>query len=508
MRLGFEHSYAALPPRFHESVRPTAVAQPALVILNVPLARELGLDPVELEAHAAAMFGGNELPEDAMPLAMAYAGHQFGNFVPQLGDGRAILLGELRGRDGRLRDLQLKGSGRTRFSRGGDGRAALGPMLREYLLSEAMHALGIPTTRSLAVVTTGEGVLRDTGPLPGAVLAWRVVASHVRVGTFEFFAARGDDDGVRALVDYVIARHDPDARGAAVPALALLESVMGRQAALVAEWMRVGFIHGVMNTDNMALSGETIDYGPCAFMDHYDPRTVFSSIDRGGRYAYANQPAIAQWNLARFAETLLPLLHPDGEQAVRLATDVLQRFAQLCGDRQRATLRRKLGLASEEAPDDELIDRWLDGLKDGAVDFTLAFRRLCDVALGDPRAAAPAAAAAAADPGRDPLSALRALFPADGRIDGWLEAWRARVARDSRSAEVRVADMKRANPAFIPRNHRVEAALQAATERDDLGPFHRLLGVLQHPCDDQPSAVEYMAPPTPAERVRATFCGT
>jgi uncharacterized protein YdiU (UPF0061 family) len=491
MRLGLEHSYAALPPRFHQRVRPTAVAQPSLVILNASLAVELGLDPAELEARAAALFSGNVLPDDAEPLAMAYSGHQFGNFVPQLGDGRAILLGELRGRDGSLRDLQLKGSGRTRFSRGGDGRAALGPMLREYLVSEAMHALGIPTTRSLAVVTTGESVLRDTGSLPGAVLA-RVAASHVRVGTFEFFASRGDDDGVRALLDYVIARHYPDARAAAVPALALLEAVVERQAALVADWMRVGFIHGVMNTDNMALSGETIDYGPCAFMDHYDPRTVFSSIDRGGRYAYANQPAIAKWNLARLAETLLPLLDPDGEAAVRLATETLHRFDALHDARLLAAMRRKLGLASEEDGDAELVRRFLGCLQEGAVDYTLAFRRLGDAVSDEAWA----------------QDALRTMFPADSRIDGWLADWRRRAEREPRPPRERMAAMRAVNPAFIPRNHRVEAALLAASEEGDLGPFRTLLQILQRPCEDQPGRAEYARPPEPFERVLQTFCGT
>jgi uncharacterized protein YdiU (UPF0061 family) len=494
MRLGFEHSYAALPPRFLERVRPTAVTQPGLVVLNAPLAAQLGLDPDTLEPRAAALFSGNELPEDAEPLAMAYAGHQFGNFVPQLGDGRAILLGELRGPDGMLRDLQLKGGGRTRYSRGGDGRAALGPMLREYLVSEAMHALGIPTTRSLAVVTTGERVLRDTGPLPGAVLA-RVAASHVRVGTFEYFAARGDDDGVRTLLDYVIARHYPEARAAALPALALLAAVVERQAALLADWMRVGFIHGVMNTDNMAISGETIDYGPCAFMDHYDSRKVFSSIDRGGRYAYANQPRIAQWNLARFAETLLPLLDPDGETAVRLATDELQRFEARCDAHLLTAIRRKLGLATEEQGDGALVSGLLACLQEGSVDFTLAFRRLCDVAGAD----------AAESPA---WAALRALFPVESALDAWLEEWRARVAHEARSPVERAAAMRRVNPAYIARNHRVEAALQAATGSGDFGPFRTLLDIVQHPWDERPGQLGFMQPPEPAECVLQTFCGT
>src|SRR5689334_24173830 len=313
MRLGLENTYSSLPSRFYARVAPVPVRAPQLVVFNSRLAEELGFDAAIVEQQAATGFSGNQPPEDADPIAMAYAGHQFGNFVPQLGDGRAILLGERVGSDGVRRDIQLKGSGRTPFSRNGDGRAAIGPMLREYLISEAMHALGIPTTRSLAVVTTGEQVVRED-LLPGAVLT-RVAASHIRVGTFEYFAARNDRDAVSQLLDYVITRHDPQGRGADVPALAVLEAVAQRQAALIADWMSVGFIHGVMNTDNVALSGETIDYGPCAFMDHYDPNTVFSSIDHHGRYAYMNQPVIAQWNLARLAETLLPLIDNDTNKA-------------------------------------------------------------------------------------------------------------------------------------------------------------------------------------------------
>ncbi len=491
MRLTLEHSYAALPTGFCERVRPTPVVLPERVLLNDALAVQLGWDPRALEPAAADIFSGNQLPEDADPIAMAYAGHQFGNFVPQLGDGRAILLGERRDRDGMLRDIQLKGAGRTRFSRGGDGRAALGPMLREYLISEAMQALGIPTTRALAVVTTGERVLRDTGMLPGAVLT-RVAASHVRVGTFEFFGARGDQDGVRALLDYVIARHYPDARGAPVPALAVLEAVIERQAALIADWMRVGFIHGVMNTDNMTISGETIDYGPCAFMDTYDPKTVFSSIDRRGRYAYSNQPAIAKWNLARFAEALLPLIDPDGERAVELATEVLNRFDARADSHWLARVRRKIGLASDEGGDGALVSRWLACLQEGAVDFTLAFRSLGNAAAG-------------ADAAR---TALRALFPAHSPIDAWLTDWHQRLQRDARTPAARSADQHAANPAFIPRNHRVEAALQAASDHGDLRPFTKLLGILQRPYDDQPEAAEYQRPPEAAERILHTFCGT
>src|SRR3954470_10967325 len=378
MRLGLQHTYSALPARFYARVALAPTKDPRLVVFNSRLAEELGLDPAVLEREGAAWSSGNQTPDDADPIALAYAGHQFGGFVPQLGDGRAILLGERVGRDGVRRDIQLKGSGRTPFSRNGDGRAALGPMLREYLISEAMHALGVPTTRSLAVVTTGEQVVRED-LLPGAVLT-RVAASHIRVGTFEYFAARNDGDAVSQLLDYVITRHYPEARGADVPALAVLEAVAQRQAALIADWMSVGFIHGVMNTDNMAISGETIDYGPCAFMDSYDTNTVFSSIDHAGRYAYGNQPAIAQWDLARFAETLLPLIDADMEKAVERATSLIKDFMPMFDVQLLTRMRRKIGLASEEAGDAELIRTLLAAMQSASADFTLTFRRLAQCA--------------------------------------------------------------------------------------------------------------------------------
>lgn len=489
MRLSFEHTYRALPARFYASVSPTTVANPQLVVFNGPLAAELGLDPDAVLREAAAAFSGNQPPEESSPIAMAYAGHQFGGFVPRLGDGRAILLGELRGRDGVLRDIALKGAGLTPFSRGGDGRAALAPMLREYLISEAMHALGIPTTRSLAVVTTGEPVYREE-VLAGAVLT-RVAASHVRVGTFQYFAARGDQEAVRALLDYVIARHYPDARNADVPALAVLQAVAQRQTALVAHWMRVGFIHGVMNTDNMAISGETIDYGPCAFMDHYDPNTVFSSIDHNGRYAYANQPAIAQWNLARLAEALLPLIDSDPDKAVSLAMQAIQPFGEHFDALFLEGMNRKLGLAAVTEGDAELVKRLFTAMQEARADFTLTFRRL---------------ALAAESPGD--AGALRELFASTAAIDTWLGHWHKRLASDPRSAVERAADMRRVNPAFIPRNHRVEAALNAAAEHGDLEPFTRLLEILLHPYDDQPYAAGYELPPEASERVLHTFCGT
>ena len=489
MRLGFQHTYSALPSRFYAPIHPTPVADPRLVVFNTPLARELGLDPEAIEPQAAALFSGNQLPEDATPIAMAYAGHQFGAFVPRLGDGRAILLGELKTRDGALRDIQLKGSGLTPFSRNGDGRAVLGPMLREYIISEAMYALGIPTTRSLAVVTTGERVYRED-ILPGAVLT-RVAASHVRVGTFQYFAARGDQEGLRELLEYVIARHYPAAREAQSPALAVLKEVTQRQVDLIARWMLVGFIHGVMNTDNMALSGETIDYGPCAFMDEYDPKTVFSSIDRNGRYSYGNQPAIAQWNLARFAETLLPLLDPDTDKAVSLATQVLDPFIDQFDALFLAGLRRKIGLSTAADGDAELARNLLTSMERSHADFTLTFRRLT-LMVENP----------------DRQTHLSELFSPDSDIESWLRLWRDRLARDPLTQPERVAMMRGANPAFIPRNHRVDLALKAA-ERGDYEPFRKLLGILQHPCDDQPDmAAEYGQPPQQSERVLQTFCGT
>ncbi len=488
MRLGFQHSYSALPDRFYARVAPTPVVDPRLVVLNAPLAEELGLDLRVLEPEAALILCGSRVPEDADPLAMAYAGHQFGAFVPSLGDGRAILLGELRGRDGVARDLQLKGAGRTPFSRNGDGRAVVGPMLREYLVSEAMHALGIPTTRSLAVVTTGEQVFRERA-LAGAVLT-RVATSHVRVGTFQYFAARGDQDAVRELLDYVIARHYPAAGEAGVPALAVLKEVARRQAALIADWMLVGFIHGVMNTDNMAVSGETIDYGPCAFMDHYDQRTVFSSIDHGGRYAYANQPLIAQWNLARFAETLLFLIDPDAERAVSLATAVLESFMAQFDARFLAGMGRKIGLASILEGDVGLIRRLLEAMQHSQQDFTLTFRRL----------------AAAAENPHDEQRA-RELFAGNDDLQAWLLQWRERLRTDPQTDAGRAAAMRSANPVFIPRNHRVQAALDAA-DGGDYRLFHQLLAILQRPYDERPDVSEYGLPPQPSERVLQTFCGT
>ena len=486
----FDNSYARLPEGFYAKLAPAPVAAPRLVRLNEGLARELNLDPAALASpDGVAVLAGNRTPERGDPLAMAYAGHQFGVFVPRLGDGRAILIGEVIGRDGVRRDIQLKGSGRTPFSRGGDGRAALGPVLREYIVSEAMAALGVPTTRSLAAVTTGETVIRDR-LLPGAVLT-RVALGHVRVGTFEFFSARGDAESTRRLADYVIARCYPEAAGAENPYRALLDLVIARQASLVAQWLLIGFIHGVMNTDNMSVAGETIDYGPCAFMDAYNPATVYSSIDHYGRYAYANQPRIAQWNLARLAETLLPHLAGDEAAAIEAGTEAVAGFVPRFDAAFVAGLRRKLGLLRTEPDDLPLANDLLDRMAEGGADFTLTFRRLCD---------------AAGDPHRD--EAVRGLFADPGAFDAWAERWRERLLRDGGGLGARRELMRAANPAFIPRNHLVEEAIAAAQDRGDFAPFEKLLAVLAKPYDDQPDAARYAAPPRPEEIVRQTFCGT
>jgi len=491
LHFGFDNSYRRLPDRFHARLTPAPVPAPRLIALNHALAERLKLDLAAVEPDLATIFSGNRLPADAEPIAAAYAGHQFGQFVPQLGDGRALLLGEVIDRAGQRRDIQLKGSGRTPFSRNGDGRAPLGPVLREYLVSEAMHALGIPTTRALAAVTTGEPVYREQA-LPGAVLT-RVAASHIRVGTFEYFAARSDTDAIRQLADHVIARHYPELNEAERPYLALFERIMDRQAFLVARWLHIGFIHGVMNTDNMAVSGETIDYGPCAFLDHYDPAMVFSSIDRGGRYAFANQPRIAQWNLARLAETLLPLIAADPEQAIAPATEILEAFPDRFQRYWLEGMRRKLGLTAAEADDGALIQELLAAMQRAVADFTLTFRRLCDVTE---------------NPGAE--DELRALFAnAQPSFAAWTERWRARLARDPQQTPTeRAAQMRAVNPAFIPRNHRVEQALSAAVEEGDLQPFEILRKVLEQPYQDQPALAAYAQPPQPAERVYQTFCGT
>jgi uncharacterized protein YdiU (UPF0061 family) len=486
----FENTYAALPANFFARVAPTPVTSPRLIKLNRLLALHLGLDPDRLASpEGTEILAGKRLPDGADPIAMVYAGHQFGHFVPQLGDGRAILLGEVIDADGIRRDIQLKGSGPTPFSRRGDGRAALGPVLREYVVSEAMAALGIPTTRSLAAVMTGESVLRETA-LPGAILT-RVASSHIRVGTFQYFAARGDTEGVRQLADHVIARHYPEMATTERPYYALLKGVIARQAELVARWLLIGFIHGVMNTDNTSISGETIDYGPCAFMDHYDPAMVFSSIDELGRYAYANQPRIALWNLTRLAECLLPLFSEDQEKAISEAQSALAEFAEVFNAAYQAGLRGKLGLFTAREGDQALAQDLLDAMAKNQADFTLTFRKLSDAALG---------------PDHD--SEVRQLFADPTAYDEWAARWRQRTADEPQDGATRRTAMRTGNPAFIPRNHRVEAVIEAAVNRDDFAPFEELLTVLSKPYEDQPALSAYAEPPQPHQRVLQTFCGT
>ncbi len=470
----FENSFARLPDRFYARLSPEPVSAPSLIKVNHTLALRLGLDPIALERPGmVAALSGNVVPAGAEPLAQAYAGHQFGNWNPQLGDGRAILLGEMVSPDGYRYDIQLKGSGQTPFSRRGDGRAPLGPVLREYIISEAMAALGVPTTRSLAAVATGDSVYRNEIE-PGAVLT-RVAASHIRVGTFQFFAARGDIEAVRLLAEHAITRHYPDAAAAEDPALAFLQGVVGRQAVLVARWMALGFIHGVMNTDNMTVSGETIDYGPCAFMDSYHPLRVFSSIDHGGRYAYANQPRIAQWNLACLAQSLLPVLSGDQDARLKAAQDSVDAFSDLFQDAWLTEMRAKLGLAGAEEGDADLIESLLKVMEEGEADFTLTFRGIAD-------------------------GSAREQFRDVKAFDRWLSDWRARGGSET-------TDLNQINPLFIPRNHLVEAAI-AAGLNGDFKPFEDLLIVLSDPYTARPEHITYANPPQPEERVYQTFCGT
>ena len=473
-----EHTYAALPQLFFSDAAPTAVREPRIVKLNTELARTLGLDVPALEGNdGARIFAGNVLPEGARSIAQAYAGHQFGHFTP-LGDGRAILLGEQITQSGHRVDIQLKGAGQTRFSRRGDGRAALGPMLREYVISEAMHALGIPTTRSLAVVTTGEPVYREE-VLDGAVLT-RVAASHIRVGTMQWAAAHQDRPALEALAHYTRKRHYPDLSDTSDPHLTLFEAILERQAGLVARWQLVGFIHGVMNTDNMALSGETIDYGPCAFMDAYDPATVFSSIDREGRYAYGNQPAIAHWNLTRLAEAMLPLFDEDRDRAVERATAALDRFPERFDLHWSAGMRAKLGLFTEEAGDRALVDDLLTWMERRSADFTNTFRAL--------------------SAGEDGISD-------DSDFRSWHARWEARRQRQSESVEESRSLMRQHNPAFIPRNHIIEEVLRAATDAHDLSPLNEWLDVLATPYDHGRELPGFTTPGGRFDRYQ-TFCGT
>ncbi len=482
----FDNSYARLPERFFSRLPPQPVSAPRLIKLNDALSLELGIDPERLAApEGVALLAGNAVDAGSEPLAIAYAGHQFGQFVQQLGDGRALLLGEVLDCSGTRRDIQLKGSGPTPFSRRGDGRAALGPVLREYIVSEAMAALGIPTTRSLAAVTTGDTVWRET-PLPGAVLT-RVALSHIRIGTFQFFAARKDMEGLRVLADYAIARHYPEAATASNPYLAFLGLAISRQAELMAKWMLVGFIHGVMNTDNMSIAGETIDYGPCAFMDNYHPSTVYSSIDAMGRYAYGSQPKIAQWNLTRLAETLLPFFDENLDKAVEQAQAAIDTFPERFEMAYLAGIRRKLGLLEPHPDDLDLARDLFDRMASTKADFTLTFRELCRAAGN-----------------QEGDGAVR--ISAD--LYEWLHHWRERLAREPEKPGERESIMRSANPAFIPRNHLVEEAISAAQGEGNFDPFEKLVNVLSKPYNDRPGFERYAEPPRPDQIVHQTFCGT
>ena len=482
MQISFDNTYARLPERFYARQEPARVPRPTLIRLNHKLVTQLGIDADWLSSvEGVAALAGNAMPEGAEPIAQAYAGHQFGRFSPQLGDGRALLLGEVLDTEGLRYDLQLKGSGRTPFSRGGDGKSALGPVIREYVVSEAMAALGVPTTRALAVVATGERVMRQEGPLPGGVFT-RVAASHIRVGTFQFFLARRDIEALHLLADHAIARHYPDAAETPAPYLALLERVVTAQADLIAHWMSLGFIHGVMNTDNTAVSGETIDYGPCAFMDVFHTKCVFSSIDTGARYAWGNQPDIGLWNLTRFAETLLPLLSESEGEAITVAQGALHGYAPRFSGQFASRFRAKLGLPADAS--EKLIHQCLDLLDAEEVDFTLFFRRLTAVvAGGDPEA-------------------LVTMFPDRGSFESWYATWR----RESDPC-ARLTEMRAANPVRIPRNHRVEQVIQA-TYRGDFAPFNRLVEGLAAPYAEQAEYADFETPPRPEEVVHQTFCGT
>jgi len=495
INLPFKNRYIGLGEGFYDKCRPLAVAEPVLIKFNDELAAEFGVSADDHdEQHLAEVFSGNVIHDASEPLAMAYAGHQFGHFNPQLGDGRAIYLGELECIDGASLDVQLKGSGRTRYSRSGDGRSALGPVLREYLLSEAMQKLHVPTTRALAAVLTGEQVVRER-MVSGAVMT-RVASSLIRVGSFEYFAMQNDVPSVRALADYVIERNYPDVFEAANPYLALFEQVVLRQAGLIAKWMQLGFIHGVMNTDNMSIAGETIDYGPCAFMDYFDHNQVYSSIDQHGRYAYNAQPGIGLWNLSRLAESLLPLLDDDPEKGVALAQEILEKYITRYRDAWLSGFRAKCGLTAiaDVNPEDDqaLIESLLDTMADNQADFTLTFYQLSQLDSGP----------------NEKDAALREHFARPEAIDAWLLRWRQRLMLESTNDNGRQAGMQSVNPVYIPRNHQVEAAIRAAEDHGDFSVFHQLHEVLQHPYEYQQGMENYMQPPEPHEEVQQTFCGT
>ncbi|NNL07010.1 MAG: YdiU family protein [Gammaproteobacteria bacterium] len=486
----FKNTYFNLGQDFYQSINPTPVKNPELIVYNQALGEQLGLAETPLSASAgAAVFAGNQVPEGAQPLAMAYSGHQFGHFNPNLGDGRAILLGQVVKPGGSSVDIHMKGTGKTAFSRNGDGRAALGPVLREYLVSEAMASFGVPTTRALAAVTTGEEVIREQ-LLPGGIIT-RIADSFVRIGTFEYFMARRDTVALTRLADYVIDQHYPHLNQTDNPYLALLDTVIEGQASLIAQWMQFGFIHGVMNTDNMSITCETIDYGPCAFMDHYAHDKVFSSIDHHGRYAYNNQPNIALWNLSRFAETLLPLIDRDADAAVEIATDRLENFIHSYKHHWITGMRAKLGFNTALDDDSALVEQLFDLMADSRVDFTLTFYQL---SMLDREATDDAA--------------MLALFGHAKPLGQWLDLWRRRLSLEGSDDEARKAMMREVNPVYIPRNHLIEAAIRAAEDHGDFSVFHELHKVLQQPCQLQPGREAYMQPPQPHEVVQQTFCGT
>jgi len=477
----FDNTYSRLPKVMSSQLNPIPVKNPKLTIFNHGFSKELGLDFSSLNNNQiASIFSGNLLPKESKCIAQAYAGHQFGYFTI-LGDGRAILIGEHLSKNNKRFDIQFKGSGKTPYSRNGDGRAALGPMLREYIVSEAMHSLGIPTTRSLAVVKTGENVIRET-PLPGAILT-RVAASHIRVGTFQYVTATEDEKNLKTLFDYTIDRHYPKIKDSKTPAIDLLKIVMEKQIKLVVDWMRVGFIHGVMNTDNMAISGETIDYGPCAFMDAYDPETVFSSIDHNGRYAYFNQPGITKWNLARFAETLLPLIDKNKDKAIKIATEIINNFGEIYKKNWLEMMRKKLGLIDEKDSDEKLINDLLSLLHEQKADYTNTFCSLMNEDVQNDK-----------------------IFN-NKEFNDWHQKWKKRLAKNNNSTEESLKLMRSVNPIVIPRNHKVEEVLEAAS-KDDLNPFHDFLKVLEKPYENQSKTNNYQSPAPPSEKKYQTFCGT
>ena len=487
--INFDNSYARLPESFFECIKPTPVKEPKLIRFNKPLAKEIGLNVIEDNDILSDIFSGNIVPEGSEPIALVYAGHQFGYFVPQLGDGRAILLGEIINNGGCRFDIQLKGSGQTSYSRSGDGRAPLGAVIREYIISEAMHSLNIPTTRSLAIIVTGELVSRET-LLPGGILT-RIASSHLRVGTFEYFAASDDQENLQLLADYSINRHFPNIKKSNLRYQTFLESVCDRQAALIAKWMHVGFVHGVMNSDNTSISGETIDYGPCAFMDSYDPATVFSSIDHHGRYAYGNQPNIAQWNIACLGECLLPLIHPDRNKAIGIAEEILDSFQDKFRKYWLSGMYKKIGLTQNEPEDINLLEQLLELMKENKTDYTLTFRYLSDAIENDTG-----------------NSNFEKQFLSQNKISEWLVSWRKRLKIQSASFKKIKMSMQKENPAFIPRNHRIEKTIYEAVNNNDYSYMDHLILMLNKPYQDQPNNSEYMHPPEKPDHNYQTFCGT